>query len=205
MKMKKKMVFTLAAILLVAVTTLTFAHTSTAASVNITAAHNGDPSLVQSVGSVGDVVPNTVQLKYSTGSSAPFTQVSPTWNPLQNYAGNITAGDVYYVDATPYAGDIRVTIYLTNSGQLYQDYTYLNLKVNVWTGSGSSWTQGTLVADATDATDYITLDKGMASFILQGNAKYCISIDDGDYYCIHTTVDGSHSLSPDFYLDVKSY
>jgi len=207
MKMKKKMVFTLAAILLVGVTALTFARTSTAASVGITAAVTGDPSLVQSVGTVGDNVPNTTQLKYSTGANAPFTQHGPSWAPVENLAGGITAGDVYYVDTATkgYAGDIRVTIYLTNAGLLAQDYTYLNMKINVWTGTGATWTQATLVSDSSDATDYLTLDKGVATFILAGNANYCISIDGGDYFCVHTTADSTHSMSPDFYMDVKSF
>ena len=193
------------ALLLIAGTAITFAHNSLGASVNITAA-SGNPSIVQSVGGTGsDGVPNTVKLEYSTGSSAPFTSVSPSWSPAVNQTGTITPGDVYYVDASNYAGDIRVTVYLTNSGLLAEDYTYLNMKVNVWTGSSGSWTQATPIGDSSNATDYLTLDQGTISFILQGNAHYCISIDGGDYYCEGTTVDSTHDLSPQFYINVAPF
>ena len=130
-----------------------------------------------------------------------------------NVPGDITAGDVYDIDTatSAYGGDIRATVYLTNAGLLEKDYTYLNMKVNVYVkGGGGSWTLATTInplsgTDHPDATDYITLDKGTASFILQGNSEYCISIDGGSYYCFDTTADATHSVSPDFYLDVKAY
>ena len=203
--MKKKLLFLGVALLLIMGTTLTFAHSNLAASVSITAA-SGDASTVQSVGGTGsDGVPNTVQLEYSTGSSAPFTQVSPSWSPVKNQTGAITPGDVYYINATNYAGDIRVTVYLTNAGLLAKDYTYLNMMVNVWTGSSGSWTQATPVGDTANATDYLTFDKGTVSFILQGGTHYCISIDGGAYYCVDTTVDGTHDLSPQYYINVVPF
>ena len=154
-------------------------------------------------GAGADGVPNTVKLKYSTGAGALYTHVSPSWTPAKNQAGTITIpGDVYYVDTSNYAGDVKVTIYLTNSGLLAKDYSYLNMSVNFWTGSSGSWTQATPVGDTANATDYLTLDKGSVSFILQGSTHYCISIDSGDYYCVDTTVDSTHDLSPQYYLNV---
>jgi len=138
--MKKKLVFLGAALLLITSTTLTFAHNSLAASVSITAAA-GDPSIVRSVGGAGaDGVANTVGLKYSTGGAAPFTQVPPSWTPVKNKTGAITPGDVYYVDTTNYAGDVKVALYLTNSGLLAMDYAYLNMRVNFWAGASGAWT-----------------------------------------------------------------
>ena len=203
--MKKKLVFVGVGLFLIAATTLTFAHNSLAATVSITAA-SGDPAIVQSVGGAGsDGVPNTVQLEYSTGSSAPFSHVSPSWSPVKNQTGAITHGDVYYVDVSNYAGDVRVTIYLTNAGLLAKDYTYLNMMVNVRAGSSGTWTQATPVGDSDNATDYLTLDKGTVSFILQGSTHYCISIDGGAYYCVDTTVDSSHDLSPQYYINVLPF
>jgi hypothetical protein len=206
MKMNKKLVFSLAAVLLVAVTTLTFAHTSSAATVSITGATT-DASNVVLANTLTTKLPN------STGSGPSYSQTAPTWTPVVNVAGSITAGDVYDIDTatSAYAGDIRATVYLTNSGLLEKDYTYLNMKVDVYIkGTGGSWTLATTInpldaSDHSDATDYLTLDKGTASFILQGNSEYCISIDGGSYYCFDTTADATHSVSPDFYLDVKAY
>ena len=203
--MKKKLVFVGVGLFLIAATTLTFAHNSLAATVSITAA-SGDPAIVQSVGGAGsDGVPNTVQLEYSTGSSAPFTQVSPSWTPVKNQTGAITPGDVYYINATNYAGDVRVTVYLTNAGLLAKDYTYLNMMVNVWAGSSGTWTQATPVGDTANATDYLTFDKGTVSFILQGGTHYCISIDGGDYYCSDTAVDSAHDVSPHYYINAAPF
>jgi hypothetical protein len=203
--MKKKLVFLGAALLLITSTTLTFAHNSLAASVSITAAA-GDPSIVRSVGGAGaDGVANTVGLKYSTGGAAPFTQVPPSWTPVKNKTGAITPGDVYYVDTTNYAGDVKVALYLTNSGLLAMDYAYLNMRVNFWAGASGAWTQATPVGDTANATDYLTLDKGTVSFILLGGTHYCISIDSGDYYCVDTVVDGTHDISPQYYLNVSLF
>ena len=207
MKMNKKLVFSLAAVLLVAVTTLTFAHTSSAATVSITGATT-DASNVVRASTI-----TTAKLPNSTGSSSPYTPVAPTWTPVVNVPGDITAGDVYDIDTatSAYGGDIRATVYLTNSGLLEKDYTYLNMKVDVYVkGGGGSWTLATTInplngTDNPDATDYLTLDKGTASFILEGNSEYCISIEGGSYYCFDTTADATHSVSPDFYLDVKAY
>ena len=72
--MKKKLIFVVAAILLITGTTLTFAHSNLAASVSITAATR-NPSIVQSVGGTGsEGVPNTVKLEYSSGSRFSFTR-----------------------------------------------------------------------------------------------------------------------------------
>ena len=204
--MKKKLMFAIAAILLIACTTLTFAHTSNAATVSITAGATGNPSIVQSVGGAGaEGVPTTVKLKYSSGTDSPYTTVPPSWAPVKNQAGSISSGDVYYVDATNYAGDLRVTVYLTNTGSLAKDYTYLNMEVNVWTGSSGAWTQATPVDDTANATGYLTLDKGTLSFILQGSTHYCFSIEGGAFYCIDTTIDGTHDLSPQYYMDAVAF
>ena len=102
MKMNKKLVFSLAAVLLVAVTTLTFAHTSSAATVTITGATT-DASNVVLASTLTTKLPN------STGSGPSYTQTAPVWTPVVNVPGSITAGDVYDIDTatSAYAGDIR--------------------------------------------------------------------------------------------------
>jgi hypothetical protein len=203
--MKKKLVFIGLALILVVGTTLTFATNSLAATVNITA-DSSDPAIAQSVGGAGgDGVANTVKLQYSTGANSPFTHVSPTWSPSKKKAGTISAGDVYYVDCTGNAADVRVTIYLTNSGKLAKDYTYLNMKINVRGGESEDWTQATTVDDSIDATDYLTFDRGEISFILAGSTYYDIMIDSGDFFCANTLVDATHDLSPEFYINIEPF
>jgi hypothetical protein len=203
--MKKKLVFIGIALILIVGTTLTFAASSLAAEVSITA-DSSDPAVAQSVGGAGgDGVANTIKLQYSTGATAPFAHVSPTWSPSKKKAGTITAGDVYYVDCTGNASDVRLTIYLTNSGKLAKDYTYLNMQVNVRGGESEDWTQAVTVDDSINATDYMTFDKGVISFILEGSTFYCISIDGGDFYCANTLVDATHDLSPKFYINVEPF
>jgi hypothetical protein len=203
--MKKKLVFIGLALILIVSTVTTFAVSSLAAGVSITA-DSSTPAVVQSVGGAGgNGVPNTIKLQYSTGSSPPYTQVPPTWSPSKKHAGNITAGDVYYVDCTGSAANVRVTIYVTNSGKLVNDYTYLNMQVNIRAGSSGIWTQATTADDSTNATDYLTFDKSAISFILIGSTHYDISIDGGDFYCSQTLVDATHDISPQFYVNVEVF
>ncbi|HXX59367.1 MAG TPA: hypothetical protein VEI27_01675 [Dehalococcoidales bacterium] len=206
MAMKKKLLFFGVALVLVVLTAVTFARPTSSSTVTITAASSGDVSTVQSVGGSGTSgVANTVALQYATGSSAPFTQVSPAWSPAKNASGSITSGDVYYADVTNYTGDVRVNIYLTNSGALSKDYSYLNMKVNVWAGASGAWLQATNVGSGDDANDYLTLNNGVVSFVLAGGTHYDISIDGGSFFCADTTVDSTHSLSPDFYVETKAF
>jgi hypothetical protein len=197
--MKKKFIFVLALILLMTATAVTFAQTTATASVNINAGGtSGNAATIKTLANVG----GSIQLKYSTGTGAPYTHVAPEWVPIVEHAGAVTAGDIYYVDAGDYTGDILVTINLTNPEELSLDYSYLNLNVNVWEGSSGDWSQAAEADGSAIGTVYLTLINGSTTFILHGATEYCISLDGGSYYCINTNATGG-SLSPDFYLDVS--
>jgi hypothetical protein len=198
--MKKKLIFGIALMLLLAGVGITYATSSASASVTITAGGVGGVKAdVDNIAAVAD----TIKLKHSTGADAPYTHVAPDWSPVENEAGTVTAGDLYYVDCVGYTGDIQVTVYLTNPGALLKDYTYLNMQINVWEGdSPGPWAQATLADGSAIGTQFITPLNGYYTFLLSGNTHYVISIDDGSFLCKDIDADGG-DLSPDFYIDIR--
>jgi hypothetical protein len=197
--MKKKVIFAVALVLLFASTAITFAVTSATTTATITAAGiGGDASSVKTLADVG----GNIKLKYSTGDDAPYTHVAPKWTPVVEEAGAVTPGDIYYIDTSDYLGDVLVTVFFTNTDELIKDYSFLNLQVNVWTGTTGDWAQSNRADSAEIGTVFLTLTGGYTTFILNGNSEYCISIDDGNYFCIDTDATGG-SLSPDFFIEVQ--
>jgi hypothetical protein len=197
--MNKKVILAVALILLFATTAITFAVTTATTTVTISAAGiGGDASSIKTLATVG----NAIKLKYSSGAGAPYTHVAPNWTPVVGEAGAASPGDVYHIDTTSYLGDVLVTVFYTNTNQLIKDYSYLNLKVNVWTGTSGAWSQATRADGSTIDATYLTLSGGYTTFILNGNAEYCISVDGGNYFCIDTDA-ASGSLSPDFFIQVQ--
>ena len=62
------------------------------------------------------------------------TSGQPSWSPISQAVGSITAGNLYEIDTTgsnPYSGDMLVTLYLTNPDQMVSSYTYLTPQVNI--------------------------------------------------------------------------
>jgi hypothetical protein len=198
-KMKRTLFFGIALILLFAATAITFAQTTATTSIAISAGStSGGASSIKTLDDIGD----TIKLRYSSGSEAPYTHVAPDWTPIVERPGSITAGDVYYIDSTSYTGDVMVTLYLTNASALSCDYSYLDMQVNVWEDSNGTCDQAVLADGSAIGTVFLTIPNGSTSFILHGNTTYCVTIDGGSYYCIDTDAAGG-SLSPNFYLDVS--
>ena len=206
--MKKGLIFAIALVVLLSATVITFARNTATESVSITAAGVGGFAAGNAQGASQAVA--TVKLKHSSGGSAPYTNVAPTWSPVVGQAGSITAGDIYYLDCSAYLGDVMVTINLTNPSALAKDYSYLNLLVNVWSGGAGTWTTQATNSDGSAIysvgppviESFLNIINGNVTFILAGGTHYCITIDSGDYYCIDTNAIGG-SLSPDFYLEIK--
>ena len=197
--MGRKTIFITAVLLLFAVSAIVFAQTTSATTVTISAGGvSGELATTKSLATVG----TAIKLKHATGDSAPYTQVGPSWSPVASATGSVTAGDLYAIDTTGYTGDILVTVYLTNGNALSKDYSYMNLQLNVWSGTSGAWIQAPLADASPIGTVYLTLNNGYASFLLNGNKIYDISVDGGSYYCISTSAVGG-SLSPTFYVEVK--
>jgi hypothetical protein len=199
--MKKGMIFIIALLVLLSATAITFARNTATTAVSITqAGAGGGGEAAQNVSGIA-AVPDTIKLKYSTGTDT-FTHVAPTWDPVNEQAGSIRAGDIYYFDTTGYTGDILVTVYITNPYELAKVYSYLDMKLNIRSGDSGAWVQSKL-ADGTDiGVVYLTLINGKLTFILNGGTHYDISIDGGTYYPINTDAAGGN-LSPAFYLEIQ--
>lgn len=195
--MRKRFIFAIAAVLLLAATAITFARNTSATSISISA--GAQSGVASTISTSADALP-AHKLKYSPGAA----WVTPTWSPVMGDPGSITAGDIYYIDTTSYTGDVIISVYLTNPDELHTDYSYLNMNVSVWFYDTDHWAQASLSGGGTGDTSgkYLTLNNGYLSFIVAGNAEYCVSVDGGEYYCIDTTEDATHSLDPAFYMEV---
>jgi hypothetical protein len=205
---KKKIIFAIAVLILFASTAIAFAMTTATTTIAITAGgDNGDIATIQTLSTGADLKGTNpdIELKYYD-SVTTNKNIAPEWNPVIDHAENITAGDLYYVDCGEYAGNILVTLHLTNASELSHNYSYLDMRVNIREGSSGSWTQtseANTSATIADNTVYMSFVDGAVTFILEGGKEYCISIDGGDCYCISTDESHGGSLSPDFYLNVS--
>jgi hypothetical protein len=197
--MKKNLIFAIALLMLFASTTVSYAMSSNTTSTSISASGIGDAACA--VKTLSDV-DEDVKLRYSQGTAAPYSNVAPLWKPVVGETGAISPGDLYYLKSSNFSGNILVKIYLTNTAALIKNYTYLNLKINVWTRTADSWVQAKLADGSKFEPLYLSLTGADISFVLPGNAQYCISIDGGNYYCIDTDAAGG-SLSPEYFIDTQ--
>ncbi len=196
--MRKRFIFAIALVLLLAASAITFARNTATNSVTINL--GAQAGLASNIQTADDYV-GANKLKHSSGAG-PYTNVAPTWSPVLGDPGSITAGDLYYIDTQSYTGDVYVTLYISNPDALSLDYSYLNMKANVWYLNGANWDQATLVGPDVIGDVFLTLENGFVSFLLEGNTQYCISLDGGNYYLVDTNALGG-DLSPDFYIEVE--
>ncbi len=119
----------------------------------------------------------------------------PTWTPLVGSAGAVDAGDLYYIEnpGSGYTGNLLVTLYLTNPGDLADSYSYMNFEVQAYDYNGTTWT-------SKDIDAFLTMSNGYVSFVLPPatGTGWVITIDGGSWYCI-----GTSHLDPTFFLEVK--
>ncbi len=116
--------------------------------------------------------------------------------------GSVTAGDLFYIDATDSIADITVTLHLTNVDELTHSYRYFILEVGVYGESDAGeWVRASGYGGEPLPETFINMRNGNVSFSLYGYARYKITVDGGSFYCLTANVDGG-SLSPRFYLTV---
>jgi len=197
--MKKTIILALAVLLLLAATSVTFAMTTATTTVTISAAGIGDEAA--SIKTLSDVDAD-IKLKHSSGNETPYLNKAPYWRPVVGQTGSVKAGDLYYISTANYHGNVLVKLFLTNTDELSKDYSYLNLKVSVWTGGSDNWEQANQADGSNLKPFYLTLSGADYSFILTGNNEYCITIEDGNYFCIDTDAAGG-SLSPEYFIDTQ--
>lgn len=95
-----------------------------------------------------------------------------------------------------YTGDLLITVYLTNAGELIGPYKFLILQMRVYDESGSQ----------VGNTEYITLTKPSAVWLISYPAggwggDYTVKITGGSYLILYPAGSGD-SLSPSFYCEV---
>lgn len=171
--MRRKLIFTLLAILLLTPWPVAYAYDNAAAGQEIVQIEPAEPS------------------------------AAPGWNVYGKAIGGVTRPvDLFYVDTTNNSGDIAVTLYLTNAAELIHYYRYLILNVGVYVQDGTQQWQKATGGDEPLPDTYITMQNGKVNFDLPGYARYKFTIDSGSFYCFNANIDGS-SVSPKFYVTVE--
>ncbi|OGO00414.1 MAG: hypothetical protein A2Y58_05945 [Chloroflexi bacterium RBG_13_51_52] len=127
------------------------------------------------------------------------TQV-PHINVFGNVIGGVEAGDLFQIDVSGTIVDTPFTLYITNVDELVHSYRYMNLNVGVYVQTDiDQWEKMTAIAGEPLPDIYITMQNGMVSFTLPGNAKYKITIDKGCFHSYSITPGESVAI-PSFYL-----
>lgn len=127
-------------------------------------------------------------------------EASPKADIFGNAIGGVTAGDLFYVDATGIPLDISLDLYITNPDELIHYLRYLILKVGVYTeDTDGQWQQITSLNGVALPDTYITLQNSPVNFILPGLARYKVTIESGSYHCFPCR-HSSGDISPAFYL-----
>jgi hypothetical protein len=127
----------------------------------------------------------------------------PSYTTFGRAIGGVSnPGDLFYIDATGSASEIKVTLYLTNTQQLVRHYQYLILNTSIYVENGEGeWERATASDGKLIPKTIISMQNGRGSFLLPGDARYRIAIDGGCFYCHRASAD-SGSMSPQFSLEV---
>jgi hypothetical protein len=127
---------------------------------------------------------------------------APAIDIFGNYIGGVTAGDLFYVNATESQPDISINLYITNADELVKSFKYLILKVTVYVEDGNGQWQPITSQNGIELPDtYITLENGTATFILPGLANYKVTIESGSYKSFPRSNGGD--AIPQFYLEAE--
>jgi hypothetical protein len=124
---------------------------------------------------------------------------APQMKAFGNAIGSVGAGDLFQVDTSGAAVDTTFTIFLTNADELIHSYRYMNLNIGIYVqNNAGQWEKMSAVGET--LTDiYLTMQGGLASFTLPGNAKYKITIEKGCFYCYGINAERSIAI-PQFNL-----
>jgi hypothetical protein len=132
----------------------------------------------------------------SAGPSA-----TPSIKTFVKAIGGVEPGDLFYIDSSDNPADVRVTLYITNTHELYQSFSYMILKVGIYVQSGTDEWKSLYEGNESLADgNIITIREPSVSFLLPGYAKYRMTVDSGSFYC---TTAANNDLSPQFYLRVN--
>lgn len=137
-----------------------------------------------------------------TSIEAARPAATPQINALGNAIGGVTPGDLFYIDTFDRTADTLYILYLTNADELVHSFRYLTLNIGIYIQADADrWEKVNLSEGETPRELYLTMQGGMVSFTLPGDARYKITIDKGCFYCYKTSAEKSAAL-PEFYLTV---
>lgn len=138
-----------------------------------------------------------------TNIKAAALSAAPQINALGNAIGGVTPGDLFYVDSSDSTADMSYTLYITNTDELVHGYRYMTLNIGIYVQTDTErWEKVNRGEGETAQELYLTMQGGMVSFTLPGDARYKITIDKGCFYCYKTGANESAAL-PQFYLTVS--
>jgi hypothetical protein len=131
----------------------------------------------------------------AAGSSA-----APSAEFFGKAIGSVTPGDLFFVDAAGNPGEITLSLYITNTGELIHYLRYLTVHVAVYVeDSPGQWTKSQINGEKPPEI-YLTLQNSPVTFTLPGGARYKVAIDSGCFYCL-SAGNAGESIIPRFYLD----
>jgi hypothetical protein len=104
---------------------------------------------------------------------------APQMQAFGQAIGGVSPGELYRVDTSATSTDTLYTLYLTNTDELVKSYRYLTLNIGIYVRTGTDgWQKVTAQGDF-----YLTMQNGLVSFTLPGNADCKITIEQGCFYC----------------------
>jgi hypothetical protein len=142
-------------------------------------------------GQTNDTAATPIQIEPANPNTAPTAQF---------YGGaicEVTAGDLFYLNATDAPMDINATLTITNPEDLIHYFRYLifNITVEVKDDNGN-W----IAMQLPDI--YLTLKNGNVTFTLPGGANYKVAVAGGSANCL-PYADGAGFALPNFYLEAE--
>ena len=134
--------------------------------------------------------------------TAAATTGQPKWTAFGKAIGSVKPGELFDIDTSDNPTDITVSLHITNADELIHSYRYLILKVGVYVESGTgTWEKVSGANGEALPETFITMQNAQASFTLPGLARYKVTIDGGNFYCVNAN-SPEGSISPQFYLVV---
>jgi hypothetical protein len=125
---------------------------------------------------------------------------APVINVYGNTIGGVTAGDLFVINLTNNPLDAAFTLCITNSDELVHNYRYMTLNIGIYVQTKTGeWEKMAASAGKIDPELYITIQTGVAQFILPGGANYKVTIERGCYSC-YSIKSGETASKPIFYL-----
>jgi hypothetical protein len=105
--------------------------------------------------------------------------VAPQMQAFGHAIGSVSPGELFRVNTSTIVADTPFSLCFTNTDELMKCYRYMNLNIGIYVQTyADQWQK---VTDSGDI--YLTLQSGLVTFNLTGDAVYKITIDKGCFYC----------------------